>query len=152
MKGLDKVLFLDIDGVLNSDRYHRSLTEERFLYGMELDSKAILLLKNFLDTHLDVNVVICSSWRDTLSLDQFNDLFKTYGIQDRVVSLTNADMGKGESIELWVKTFAPTSFVVIDDDQLFDLRHPFSAHQIKTSMGLGLQSHHIETLKKLFKN
>lgn len=145
-----KILFLDIDGVLNSDRYNRSLTVENFPYGMEIDPAATALLKNFLNSNPEVRIVISSSWRDTLSLEQFNEVFATYGIRDRIVDMTSSNMGKADSIELWVKTHKPSLFAILDDDILFSLFHRMHRLQIKTSMGIGLQKSHLEDLALLF--
>lgn len=150
LNSYNKILFLDIDGVLNSDRFHRTIMVYNFPHGMEIDPKAIALLKSFLDTYQEIKIVISSSWRDTLSINQFNELFATHGIQDRVIDLTNSDMEKVKSIELWINENNPSHFVIIDDDQLFDLLHRMHRFQIKTSMGLGLQESHIEAIKLFF--
>lgn len=146
----DKILFLDIDGVLNSDRFSRTVLVDNSPYGLELDPKAISLLKIFLETHDQLKIVISSSWRDTLSLTQFQELFATHGIIDRIIDLTSSEVGKAASIELWIQTHRPRKFAILDDDQLFDLPHRLHRYQVKTSMGLGLQPDHLASLDLLF--
>lgn len=146
----DKILFLDIDGVLNSERFHRALVSDNFPYGMEIDPTSMALLKSFLDANSTVKIVISSSWRDTLSLTQFNELFATYDICNKIIDLTSNDVTKSASIELWLKHNKPYKFAIIDDDQLFDIGHRLHKYQVKTSMGVGLQKKHLVDIEELF--
>ena len=61
-----KIIFLDIDGVLNSDEWIKKEYNRvgHMLIGTKiLDTKARDRLKLFLSENLDVKLVISSSWR-----------------------------------------------------------------------------------------
>ena len=60
------IIFLDIDGVLNSsdfaDKHYKETGKGLFMYDF-LDPNAVNSMKNFLDNHPDIRIVISSSWR-----------------------------------------------------------------------------------------
>ncbi len=144
-----KILFLDVDGVLNSDKYHRSLEfGHQFLFGMEVDPTPTELLSTFLKENDSIQVVICSSWRDTLTLGNFKEVFPSFS--DKIIDLTSSNESKSKSIESWVSKNNPSHFAILDDDVLFDIKHPYHRVQVKTSMAFGLQKDHLLSLKSLF--
>ena len=67
------IIFLDIDGVLNSaefaERHYKETGKGLFLYDF-LDPFAVDSMKKFLDKHPDIRLVISSSWR-------YGDVHKT---------------------------------------------------------------------------
>ena len=61
-----KIIFLDIDGVLNSENYvikRCEKTGERVLFDY-VDPHAVNRLYNFLQDNKDIGLVITSSWRE----------------------------------------------------------------------------------------
>ena len=76
-----KIIFLDIDGVLNNDRFlkrlhrqHVDLSSDKVLYGsMMLDKYAVKRLLAITDT-TDAKIVISSSWREVFSLDEIREM------------------------------------------------------------------------------
>lgn len=149
MSKLLDILFLDLDGVLNSYTFSKKNPDLEFPYGLELDPKACSLLASFLKDYPEIKVVICSSWRDTLSVEQFNEILSPVGIT--VFDKTSDSIDKGPSVELWIQTNSVSSFVILDDDILFNLKSPMHKHQVKTSFHLGIQEEHIENMKEVLR-
>ena len=62
----NKYLFLDFDGVLNSNKNYRTLqmlgVPTRDEYGTIFDSKCVECLRDIIDT-IEIKIVITSSWR-----------------------------------------------------------------------------------------
>ena len=58
----DKVLFLDIDGVLNSSKFFDSLNDEDASW-KEIDEEAVKMLQRIKE-ETDCKVVMTSSWRN----------------------------------------------------------------------------------------
>ena len=58
-----KIIFLDIDGVLNSERFivdhHKEYNDPTYM----IDQYTVTLLRDMLDKHDDCKLVITSSWR-----------------------------------------------------------------------------------------
>lgn len=75
-----KVIFLDVDGVLNSDEYFdkiRNLNIEGI--ECEIDIEKIRLLKKAID-ETGAKVVLSSSWRYTRNAQLLKELLWNYGI------------------------------------------------------------------------
>jgi HAD domain in Swiss Army Knife RNA repair proteins len=159
-----KVIFLDIDGVLNCRQYFetRTLVEglcDRAAY--DLDTAAVERL-NHLVAQTGAVVVVSSSWRHGRSVEQLADILSERGFVGTVLSKTrdwHTPMSRrvktatppkserleqrGDQIRDWLDEHPEVdSFIVLDDDSDMDLvrdRH------IKTSFHEGgLQPEHVE--------
>ena len=114
-----KVLFLDFDGVLNSERYVRSCGE----YGVIIDPSRMLLLRQIIDS-TSAKIVLSTSWREHWDKDeslcdgagkQINEIFKAYGLEifDKTPK-TGKDREK--EIEEWLfSNPGVEAFAVLDD-------------------------------------
>jgi len=69
-----KILFLDIDGVLNSCQYHNSeewksisskVSNDELTYSpyLLIDTKSVEILNNLIESLPDVSIVISSTWK-----------------------------------------------------------------------------------------
>lgn len=116
-----KVIFLDIDGVLNV------YCQSRDKYGCNFHQHLIDNLQTIIDA-TDAKIVISSSWRvDGLAImksmwlfrnlpgdviDITPDLYYTYSGKDG-----DDDYSRGDEIQLWLdKNPQVTNYVIIDDD------------------------------------
>lgn len=118
-----KVIFLDIDGVLNSMRsviaYPKSGLDHYMQTGDPIfDPVAIKLLKRFV-SETGVKVVVHSSWRDSLSNDEFEKILKVpiMGQTPRQTPTIPGD--KSMSLATWLgqnrTTLGIENYVVLDD-------------------------------------
>ncbi len=114
-----KVIFLDIDGVLNSDEYINKMKESN-VKGIEkaVDAQKIRLLKRAID-ETGAKVVLTSSWRLTKYLPHLKQLLLQNGVflTDTTKFLENE---RGEEIKLWISENKDTEDFVILDDEIFD--------------------------------
>ena len=105
-----KVLFLDIDGVLNS---HRTAIAFGGMFGVDkLDPIAVRLVRGIVDT-ADACVVLSSSWRLT---HDFRELGKQLDLPmiDRTPSLVGP---RGKEIKAWLDGHPEcTRYAIVDDD------------------------------------
>lgn len=148
-----KVLFLDIDGVLNNHDFNQdSLSGTIHKDKMELLNKVLKLT--------DSKIVISSAWRylihrGEVTLEGFEWLMRTHGLlRDRVVGYTRKDslevrMGpwdgnpetwpveneRGQEIADWIELHSVSQYAVVDDLDLgIRGRHPF----VQTDGKIGL--------------
>lgn len=149
-----KVLFLDMDGVLNSDKYKLIYQSPYFTPDLEnLDPQAVALLENFLQEHPDVVIVICSTWKRSFKIEELREALRAKGLvsADRIIDHTHNlshTLVKGEEISSWLKDHPEvTHYVALDDGDDLQLIHP---RQVKTSMELGLTVEDLEKLKPFF--
>jgi len=126
-----KIIFLDIDGVLNSDNWER--TDEYFnkKYPENMfDPKAVKLLNKMIDD-TGAKVVLTSTWRLKYSLAEMKELFSKIGLLCDLIDFT-PDLKKGNNYTLrgneilkWCKDNREitgtkyndyTDFIILDDN------------------------------------
>lgn len=125
---MDKFIFLDIDGVLNSEQFYEEKThKERFeefrkefedyvaFKLADIDSKAVKLLNKLTDIS-KAKIVVSSSWRSIPNLEL---LFKYVGIKESIFGKTPYldSRYRGKEINEWLKNIKePYKYVILDDD------------------------------------
>lgn len=145
-----KALFLDIDGVLNSDSYDRARDWNVL---SNIDETRLPLLKRITD-QTGAEIVLTSSWRshwdsDPGKCDESGDyiqaLFNKYGL--KIFGKTE-DFGqvtlRGEEVKAWIKSHNVEAFAILDD-------YPFgwkdlTQYVVKTNprFGYGLEEQHVQ--------
>ena len=113
-----KVIFLDIDGVLNSDEYFDRIKDLN-LHGIQsqIDIEKIKLLKKAID-ETGANVVLTSSWRYTKNAQSLKELLLEYNIHtDSTPFLQNE---RGLEIKKWLENNPNLENYIILDDEIFD--------------------------------
>lgn len=133
-----KVIFLDVDGVLNSARDGYSINLEND-YHFEM-------LKKIVDA-TDANIVLSSSWRigfSVLSLPEKNliERLEKYGME--IMDFTPCMTGtRGDEIREWLSNNWPVeSFVILDDEG--DMAEFKETNLVKTNTSIGLQEKDVD--------
>lgn len=117
-----KVIFLDIDGVLNHEQHYKWLMEtdepttlQRTYPYSEFNPKSCQLLNEIIN-ETGTEIVVSSSWR----LDgenRLNSLFKHFGLP-KIYSITpclNTD--RGIEIDAWLAVHSEVDrYIILDDD------------------------------------
>lgn len=114
-----KIIFLDIDGVLNSDDFFEG-TANSDLQGIEreIDVEKIKLLKKAID-ETGAKIVLSSSWRYMKKVQDLKELLSQYGIS--ITGSTSFIEGKrGLEINQWLIEHPDVVDFVILDDEIFD--------------------------------
>lgn len=144
-----KVLFLDIDGVLNGNR---RLDNDWF--GIDADKCAIL--NRFLRTHPDVMIVISSAWKSMvyqghMTVKGFELMLIACGLdcQGRVLACTRPSRGYGmdqrvEEIQEYIEGFKIKQYAVLDDLPLE------ITNLVQTNPMKGISIDNIVALKHIF--
>lgn len=113
-----KVIFLDVDGVLNSDEYFDKIKNLN-IQGIqnEIDIEKIKLLKKAIDA-TGAKVVLSSSWRYTRNAQYLKELLSSFEIY---TDSTPFIQGKrGLEIKQWLLDHQDVENFVILDDEIFD--------------------------------
>lgn len=113
-----KIIFLDIDGVLNSDEYFEKIKELN-IHGIEseIDTNKIKLLKRAID-ETKAKVVLISSWRYTRRAKELKEMLACYEIY--VDSTPFINHKRGLEIKKWLLDHPNVEDYVILDDEIFD--------------------------------
>lgn len=134
------IIFLDFDGVFNS-------VETAIAWGNpdKLDPRAVGLVQS-LTENTDAEVVISSTWRKLMTLQDIQQHLRAHGgnsLAARVVATTPSVKGnvvRGIEIAQWLTAWRPvyTPYVIIDDDSdMLDSQLPHFV-QVPNYRGFGL--------------
>ena len=153
-----RVCFLDVDGVLNSERFfERTGRQDRFGVGSDrLDPEALARLDRVLEA-TGAEVIVCSSWRYAVSPRELAQMMAEVGFKhpERVVGQTEhsaheSDTPRGDEVRDWLamerercevepEREPVTSYCIIDDDDEFDGEQ--QDYYIQTDREVGLTDH-----------
>lgn len=146
-----KILFLDIDGVLNYSGFFKGLGEYAGLTRLDqciatIDPAAVAHL-NAIVGLADAKVVISSSWRYGTPLPTIRAALQHHGFLGDIIGQTpkhipgNRGSHRGTEIAAWLAEHPRVSgFVILDDDSDME---PHMDRLVKTHWTAGLQAHHI---------
>ncbi len=150
-----KIIFLDIDGVLNSDAWFTKLSENKMIYFSvvrDLDKDAVKILNRIIKES-GAKIVISSSWRLMFTLDEIKTVLKDNGFEfvNEIIDITpkrhTFPSRRGNEIQEWITVNQfKGPFVIIDDDG--DMEHLMD-RLVQTSWSHGLKEEHIPKCLKL---
>lgn len=130
-----KVIFLDIDGVLNSQLFYEKKSQddrceekaEIHFYEKMIDKDAVELL-NKMVAETGAKVVISSTWRKGKNIEWLQNVLKSRGFRHEVLDKTpvlwlskncesNITVPRGVEIMAWLKDHPEVKrYVIFDDD------------------------------------
>lgn len=147
-----KVIFLDIDGVLNSDKYWEMiLPYEKQMTEMEseIDTQCLNNLKKIVNI-TKAKIVITSTWK---KINRKYEEFKKYMIQngisiyDKTPDSLQSSINRGEEIRTWLEEHKSEvdNFIIIDDE-IYPDYNELEERLVKTEFykGRGLEKKHVE--------
>lgn len=142
-----KIVFLDIDGVLNSWRYD----QVRMSLQDNIDETRLPLLYRIVSS-TGAKIVLTSSWRKHWERDfnkadsigqHLNELFEEYGLAIFDKTIESSDNNRTDEIRDWLANNSVEQFVIVDDiafgcDEL-------EPHLMRTNyrIGRGLHDSHV---------
>lgn len=113
-----RVIFLDIDGVLNN---HKKMSNGY----CGIDSNCVYYFNRILRVIPDAKIVISSAWRylilkSSMTVKGFGELLLSHGVEcyARVISHTVSDEEeplRDKQIQLWIDNNKVNNFVILDD-------------------------------------
>ncbi len=162
-----KVLFLDFDGVLNTEKYQTQLRRNGKAgwdnYGSVFDPAAVANLGRIINSVPGLKIVVESSWKAQglvflqqmwidrglpgeiydVTLDTLDDDLLTADLSDPEVFSKLEGMGKGREIQAWLNGHPRVNEYVILDDvpQFFE---ELAAHHIQVDSIVGITSENTE--------
>ena len=139
-----KIIFLDIDGVLNC-----KATCAQSSKNYKFDADKVVFLNDIIH-QTQANIVVSSSWRCGMTIKNLQDMFGKNGVNGIVIGSTpSSTHGRGDEIQQWIKNhYGVESFIIIDDDD-FDMGDLLN-RVVLTDMETGLQAKHVEQAITLF--
>ena len=150
-----KVLFLDIDGVLNTKYWYTQMDRNtpKDKYGYAFDPNSVANLKRIVED-TGAEIVISSSWK-CMGLSQMEDMWRDRNLPGRIIGITpnsvsdemllNADIDsielfhiRGEEIKEWLMKHAKrvSSYAIIDD--MDNMLPEQQSHFVQTNPEVGI--------------
>ena len=127
-----KIIFLDFDGVMDTEYYDHILSEAvkpiSDEYGLLFDPECVKNLKYIIDS-TGADIVVSSTWKDFMSYQEILDMWKYRGLPGFVTDVTPSTENhkRGDEIDGWLKEcHTECNYVIIDD---LDVSN-FNEHQI----------------------
>jgi hypothetical protein len=152
---MKKVIFLDIDGVLNTGWWYTQMDRNtpKDKYGYAFDPNAVANLKKILDES-GAEIVISSSWK-SFGLSELEEMWQDRRLPGKLIGITpnsvsdemllNADLDhmelfsiRGMEIKEWLAKHGKhvTHYAIIDDmDNFLPEQHP---HFVQTDPEVGI--------------
>lgn len=160
-----KIVFLDVDGVLNSEKtcdYWHELTGENGFGGFfhadkepleKSDTKwgedLVARIRRIVNT-TEAKIVMSSTWRKYYSIEKFKEMFQLYGWDAPVIDKTPSGRDRGSEINVWLKNNPVENYVIIDDvDQFLVEQRP---HYVQTDIMTGITETNVEKAIKILNN
>ena len=144
-----KVIFLDVDGVLNSDEFFENNTDDSYI-----DVKAVKLVKKVIE-ETGAKIVVSSSFRYNQAFQEIQEILLRNGILFEKTPFINNERGK--EIKKWLSEKSDIEdYVILDDDIFEDFDEGLLSHLVKMEdnntrgFGKGLQLKDIEKIIKRF--
>jgi hypothetical protein len=152
---MNKVIFLDIDGVLNTGSWHcqakgKELQDE---YGYKFDPKAVANLKRIVD-ETGAEIVISSTWK-SFGFSELEEMWEERGLPGKLIGITpnsvsdemllNADLDnmelfsiRGMEIKEWLSKNGKriSHYAIIDD--MDNMLPEQQSHFVKTDPEIGI--------------
>ena len=136
------IVFLDFDGVLNTEQYQARLTVDdkptKDTWGPLFDPHAVENLRQILD-EMDAQIVISSSWRYVHSLDSLRTMWVTRDLPGEILDTLACGatyISRGEEIECWLERNDRPDYAIIDD--LDDFSPAQRDHYVETNPIVGI--------------
>jgi len=158
-----KIIFLDIDGVLNSDRFYRERAKSKqnhIRYLSEFDPECIELL-NEIVKQTGAKIVVSSTWK-ALGVDKLKEIFRLVKFKGEIIDITPSlhydGMVRGNEIHLWMEKnkeiigcdyWAYKDYVILDDDS--DMLYWHRNNFILVDRFIGITPQTVFQINKLLK-
>lgn len=145
-----RILFLDIDGVLNDPEFLLASLNDG-TWEENVDRRRVARVNRIVD-ETGARIVVCSDWRHLLPLRRLQEVLADRGLKSRIFGRTPAirDADRGLECAAWIGCFKQqvTSFAVVDDR--WDFR-PIRHRHVRTSAQLGLTQSDAERAIRLLR-
>ena len=144
-----KVIFLDIDGVLNSEKYYKEVDRSNKNWS-RFDPQVVKLLIKLID-EFALKIVMSSTWRFGAKQQLKKELIKSGLFKYLHKDWATPQMyppNRGTEIKCWLEEHPDTKdFLIIDDDEniLYEHRSRF----VKTDLLSEMQEDHYVQARKI---
>ena len=165
-KKVEKYLFLDFDGVLNTGNYQKRMKREGIdaydEYGPMFDPQTVEYLRQMIE-RTGCKIVISSTWRNE-GIERMRQMWKDRNMPGEIYSMTpillsttfqdamNGEMmsaptklAKALEIELWLQKHASKDarYMILDDEKIFISEDDYYHHTLEIDDQVGISVYEV---------
>ena len=126
----DSIIFLDFDGVLNTEQYQSRLAVDgkpkKDAWGPLFDPRAVGNLRKIIES-TRASIVISSSWRYIHRLGSLRMMWEIRELPGEILDTLPCGatyISRGEDIDSWLNQHGQPNYVIIDDlDDFYPSQH-----------------------------
>ena len=165
---MKKILFLDMDGVLNTKWWYTQMDRNtpKDQYGYAFDPKTVANLKRIVE-ETGADIVISSSWK-CMGLSQMEDMWEERNLPGKIIGITpnsvsdemllNADIDsielfhiRGEEIKEWLAMHGKriSNYAIIDD--MDNMLPEQQSHFVHTNPEVGITENDADRIITILK-
>ena len=141
-----KLIFIDIDGVLNNFHFYKITPH----YTWDLFDPISVSLLNQIIKAYDVDLILSSDWRKTYGVKETQKVFSKNKINKKITGYISSSCNKEEGIKMYLEFLYKKSnnvhFVVLDDEKIN------VNNLIQTNPKYGLTISEYKKINKIFKS
>ena len=152
-----KIIFLDLDGVMDNAKYDIYLNKhnlpEKDEFGVLFDPDCIAALAHIVE-QTGADIVISSSWKDYMTMDEIHMMWHKRQLPGKVIDVTpTTSRHRGDEIATWLNLCPDTcSYVIIDDQPREQFNTDQYDHLIITNGFYGLTQSDAERAVEILNN
>ena len=154
-----KILFLDFDGVMVTDRYRDEQIDSgavlRDSYGAVFDPVCVENLRRIIDA-TDADIVVISTWKMEMGLDGIQKMWDARQLPGKVIGVTpDIDpIHRGDEIQAWLDANpGAVRYAIIDDTPFLDFFNEEQLpHLFKVDERTGLDEKTVTKVIELLKS
>lgn len=163
----NKIIFLDIDGVLNTNYWHTQSHIPKDKYGYAFDPIAVSHLKEIID-ETGADIVISSSWK-SFGFTDLEEMWQVRNLPGKIIGITpnsvsdelllQADLDqldfyhiRGEEIKEWLQKHGKnvSHYAIIDD--MDNMLPEQQKHFVQTNPKMGITEETVQRTIKILMN
>lgn len=142
---LDKYLFLDVDGVLNSDNWYHEEWQKDHIYPQGDFDPVCVARINRVVAETGCKVVVSSSWREDSNLQS---VFTRAGLKFPIYDITPFGDHRGKEIQDWLDAQTkPYVYAIVDDDR--EMLNSQKRFVVRTNGNIGITDANADKLIEL---
>ena len=154
-----KIIFLDFDGVMVTDRYQAQLTDSnsplRDDYGAKFDPVCVKNLRHIIDA-TDAGIVVTSTWKMDMGLEGILQMWGARNLPGKVIGVTpDIDpIHRGDEVQAWLDANpGAVRYAIIDDCPFQEFfREEQLPHLFKVDERTGLDEKTVTKVIELLKS
>lgn len=147
-----KIIFLDVDGVLNNWKT-KELTPDKYI---GIDDNLVEMLSKIVKL-TGAQIVLTSDWKDDWNLQKPDGVYldnklKKYNLEIITRTFESLASRRGEGIRAYLERNKVDKYVIIDDTEFMDFTDELEERFVNTDPALGLTLEDVQKAVKILNN